>query len=92
MFLVYLLYTNIDIDKIKVLDSYLVTQITDCKKIWTVPAQTKMVCGGWVPVAQLGERLAEDQKVLGSIPSGNTTIEEFPNGEQRTGNSRKLYS
>lgn len=74
MFLVYLSYANIDIDKIKVLDSYLVTQATNCKKIWAVPMQTKMVCGGWVLVAQLGERLTEDQKVLGSIPSGNTSI------------------
>ena len=30
------------------------------------------VWGGWVLVAQLVERLIEDQKVLGSIPSGNT--------------------
>lgn len=74
MFLVYMSYGNIDIYNARVLDSYLVTQITDCNKIWALPTQTKMVCGGWVLVAQLGERLAEDQKVLGSIPSGNTSI------------------
>ena len=76
MFLVYLLYTTVDIDNIKVLDSYLVTQITGCKKIWAVPAQTRMVCGRRVLVAQLAERLAEDQKVLGSIPSGYTSVED----------------
>ena len=65
---------SIDINRMKMLISYLVTQITSCKKIWAVPAQTRMVCGGLVLVAQLGERLIEDQKVLGSIPSGNTSI------------------
>jgi hypothetical protein len=30
------------------------------------------VCGGQVLVAQLGERLIEDQEALGSIPSENT--------------------
>lgn len=57
--------------------SYSVPQITACKKIWAVPAQTRIVCGGLVLVAQLGEHLAKDQKVLGSIPSGNTGVEDF---------------
>lgn len=55
------------------LTSYLVTQVTGLQEnLGSTHHNQKTVCGGRVLVAQLVERLAEDQKVLGSIPSVNT--------------------
>ena len=61
----------------KMLNSYLVTlpagpQVTGLQEnSGSTRRKPETVYGGQVLVAQLGERLAEDQEVLGSIPSRN---------------------
>lgn len=53
--------------------SYLVTQVTGLQEnLGSAHRKPETVCGGQVLVAQLAERLTEDQEALGSIPSGNT--------------------